>query len=333
MKEKKVTIVVPIYNVEKYLDKCLYSIINQSYRNLEIICINDGSKDNSEKIVLEYKKNDKRIVYIKKKNGGLSSARNTGIEKATGDYICFVDSDDWVNHEYVKKLVNNLEENNSDISICNIKHIYEDGKEKKVSFGITENKVMDECETLKELFIGDLLQNHTVNKLYKTELFRKNNILYPVGRIYEDVFTTYKLFLSAKRISLLNDYLYYYLQEREGSILTKPFNEKKLDLLDAIEEINNNKKISKYKLNKYIQIFYIRQLIGLFYHIFPVYNKETKKYFSNIFKKIKQHNSHKYSKGFVFNNKLKPFDKIKFIILDRHPRLYIFIMKKYLKIS
>ena len=333
MEKKKVTVVIPIYNVEKYLDKCLNSVINQNYKNLEIICVNDGSLDDSEKIVLRYKLKDKRIIYIKKENGGLSSARNVGIENAKGNYICFVDSDDWIDCNYVSKLVENIEKNDCDISICNIKHVYESGEEKKVSFGIVDNDIVNNYEALKELFVGNILQNHAVNKLYKIELFRSNNISFPIGRIYEDVFTTYKLFLASKKICLFNDYLYYYLQEREGSILTKKFNEKKLDLLDAIDEINNNQDLVKYKLGKYIQIFYIKQVISLFYHIFPFYNSKTKKYFNNIFKKIREHSSHNCLKGFLFNNKLSFFDKIKFSVLEIFPNLYVYLMKKKLNIK
>lgn len=332
-KEKKVSVVIPIYNVENYLDKCLSSVINQSYNNLEIICVNDGSSDNSEKIILEYVKKDDRIIYVKQKNGGLSFARNTGISKATGKYICFIDSDDWVSNDFVFKMVENLENNKSDISICNIKHIYIDGSEKKVSYGISNNMVLDSYDALKELFIGRVLQNHTVNKLYKLDLFKKNCITFPVGRIYEDVFTTYRLFLVSNKISLFNEYLYFYLQERDGSILTKKFDEKKLDLLDAINEIRNNEKLKKFKFDKYIQKFYVQQLIGLFYHIFPSYDKETKKYYNEIFKKIKKHDSHKCTKDIIFNKKISFFDKLKFIVLDNCPNLYCIIMKKYLKIK
>lgn len=331
MEKLKVSIIIPIYNVEKYLDKCLSSVTEQKYKNIEIICVNDGSKDKSEKIVLKYKEKDKRIVYVKKENGGLSSARNTGIDKATGDYICFVDSDDWISKDYVSKLMDSIIENNSDIAICNIKQLYSDGKEKKVSFKISENKVLNSHDALKELFIGTVLQNHAVNKVYKISLFRDNNIYFPIGKIYEDVFTTYRLFMVASKISLINDYLYFYLQEREGSILSKKFNDKRLDLLDAINEIISNKNLVRYDLEDYIQIFYIKQLIGLFYHIFPYYNKENKSYFKSVFNKIKKHDSHKCSKHFILNSKLSIFEKIKFFILNSNPNLYCNIMRRYLK--
>ncbi len=333
MEKIKVSIIIPIYNVENYLDKCLTSVVEQEYKNIEIICVNDGSKDKSEEIVLKYKEKDKRIIYIKKENGGLSSARNVGIDKASGDYICFVDSDDWISKDYVSKLMESIIENNSDIAICNIKQLYSDGKEKEVTFKISNNKVLNSHDALKELFIGNVLQNHAVNKVYKISLFRDNKIYFPIGKIYEDVFTTYKLFMVSSKISLINDYLYFYLQEREGSILSKKFNDKRLDLLDAISEIINDKKLTKYNLNDYLQIFYIKQLIGLFYHIFPYYTEKNKSYFQSIFDKIKKHDSHKCSKRFMFNNKLKFFDKIKFLILNTNPNLYCNIMRGYLRIN
>lgn len=328
--ERKVSIIIPVYNVEKYLDKCLKSVVKQKYKNIEILCINDGSTDNSENIIKKYQQKDKRIICISKKNGGLSSARNTGIDNATGEYICFVDSDDWITEDYVFKLVKNLEENNADISICNIKCVYSDGSEKKVSFKISQNELLSSNDALKELFIGEKLQNHAVNKLYKLELFKKNNIYFPVGRIYEDVFTTYKLFLVSNKIYIFTDYLYYYLQQREGSILSSDFNEKKLDLLDAFNEINKNECLNKRKIKEYIQIFYIKQLISLFYHIFPVYNKKSKKQLKKIFTKIKKHESSIIATNFLFNGKLKLVDKFKFMILKTSPLLYCKLMRMYL---
>jgi len=114
-----ISIIVPIYNVEIYLEKCLNSIINQTYKNIEILLINDGSSDNSLRICKKYQKKDKRIVLINKKNGGLSSARNAGIDKASGNYLLFIDSDDYIEIDMIEKLYNNIKSNNADISICN----------------------------------------------------------------------------------------------------------------------------------------------------------------------------------------------------------------------
>lgn len=326
--EEKVSIIVPIYNVESYIGKCLLSIINQDYKNLEIICINDGSTDNSEDVVLKYQKKDKRLIYIKKENGGLSSARNKGIEIATGEFICFIDSDDWIELNFVSKMVANLKKNDADITVCNIKFVYSNGDEKNTPFKIKNNMELNTKEALIELFKGNMLQNHAVNKLYKLSLFKENKISFPNGKIYEDVFTTYKLFAASKKIYVFNDYLYYYLQQREGSILTNKFTEKKLDLLDGIIEICKDESLNKYNLKNYIQVFYIKQLIGFFYHIFPLYNKESKKYFKKIFTKIKNHDSFKCSKKFLLNNELKTIDKIKFLILKTNTSCYCMIMKK-----
>lgn len=235
LKEKKlVSIVVPIYKVENYLKKCVDSIINQTYKSLEIILVDDGSPDNCGVICDEYKKMDKRIKVIHKKNGGLSDARNRGLDVATGEYICFVDSDDFVSELYIEKLLKKALKEKADIVACNFQYIDELGKiwvrkEK-------EDKVYFSKEAIKDIFTTT--QDTEVmmcNKIYKKNLFVDNNIKFPVGKLHEDNFTTYKLYDKANKIILINDKLYYYLQ-RNNSIMST-FNKRRLDILLALEEI------------------------------------------------------------------------------------------------
>ena len=167
---KKISIIVPIYNVEQYLDKCIESLVNQTYKNLEIILIDDGSKDNSRKIVNSWTAKDNRIKSIHKKNGGLSDARNAGMKIATGDYIGFVDSDDWINYKMYEVLINNLEKYNADISACAINKIDE-------KYFIDEKQVLNEniCmftaeEALENLIDEGILKQTLLNKLYKIEV-------------------------------------------------------------------------------------------------------------------------------------------------------------------
>ena len=326
-KNKIVSIVIPVYNVEKYIEKCIISVLKQTYKDIEIIIVNDGSTDKSEEKILKYVKNDKRIKYIVKKNGGLSSARNKGIENATGEYICFIDSDDWIAENYVECLISKIEKDKSDISICNIKYVYSDNSEKKPNYHIDKNETINNKTALKYLFKGEKYQNHAVNKLYKLNLFKDNNIRFPENRIYEDAFTMYKLLYKAKKISLCNKYLYFYLKNREGSILNTKFNEKRLDLLDAMVEISKEQFIKKMNIYNEFQEFYLCNLCGLFYYIFPNYNLKTRKKWKKSIKEIQEHESKKISKGYKKNKQLSLLKKIQTFLIYNNPGLFCYIMK------
>ena len=210
-----ISIVVPIYKVEKYINKCIESILNQTYKNLEIILVDDGSPDNCGKIADEYAKKDNRIKVIHKQNGGLSDARNAGIDIAKGKYIGFVDSDDYIEKDMYEYLINLINENNTDISICDFKYIYEDETVKRNKEQKVQNITLNKKEALIEL-LGNKIGNYAWNKLYKAELFKE--VRYPVGRKMEDYGTTYKLFDLSNRISLGSENKYNYLQ-RNDSIL------------------------------------------------------------------------------------------------------------------
>ena len=181
--EKLVSIIVPVYNVEKYLSKCIDSILAQTYKNLEIILVDDGSKDNSGTICDEYSKKDKRIKIIHKPNGGISDVRNHGLKIATGDYIGFVDSDDYIAEDMFETLVSLLEKNDADISIVSFYEYY-NGK----LIGVRENEnveIMNKVEAIKELLIDRKIQSYTWNKLFKKELF--DGLQFPVGKNFEDI--------------------------------------------------------------------------------------------------------------------------------------------------
>ena len=227
-KNDLVSIIVPVYNVEKYLRQCIESLINQTYKNIEIILVDDGSTDNSGKICDEYSKKDNRIKAIHKKNGGLSDARNYGIENAKGIYICFVDSDDYTDKKYIENLYHAIIENKADISICNFKLIFDNTKEKDCDIiqPTLINEEISNKEAVKLLFNPNSFGNYACNKMYKTELFK--GVKYPKGFVMEDLGTTYKLFLKSKKIAIFNDKLYYYVQRKE-SILHNPTKKFKLD--------------------------------------------------------------------------------------------------------
>ena len=235
MKENLVSIIIPVYNVEDYLKRCVDSIIGQTYKNIEIILIDDGSTDKSGNICDDYLKADKRIKVIHKKNGGLSDARNFGLNISQGDYVCFVDSDDFVSELYVEKLLENSLRTGADVCACNFYYI--DEFNKKWIKAEKQEKIYKSDEAIKDIFT--VKQNTEVmvwNKIYKKELLDKNDIKFPVGKIHEDNFTTYKIYDKANYVSLINDKLYYYYQ-RSDSIMGKAFNKKRFDILIALKEI------------------------------------------------------------------------------------------------
>jgi len=216
MQEELVSVIVPIYNVELYLEKYINSIINQTYKNLEIILVNDGSTDNSLQICEKFINKDKRIKIINKKNGGLSDARNKGIEKSSGKYLAFIDSDDYIDYNMIENLYNDIKKYDADISIVNYEKIFEDGNIQNENFSKNDFLVMDRETAIKNLLDNTLFGNYAWNKLYKKELF--NDIRYPFGRKMEDLGTTYKLFFKSNIVVYNPTKLYYYLQ-RNDSIL------------------------------------------------------------------------------------------------------------------
>lgn len=329
MKEKSlVTIVVPMYNVEKYIEKCLDSLINQTYKNIEVIVVNDGSKDNSLTITEKKANQDSRIKIVSQTNQGLSAARNTGIDNANGNYICFVDSDDFVHPDYVKLLLECIVENDADISVCNFFYIDEEGntwkrKEK-------EKKLYNNEEALKDIFSKE--QNTEVmtwNKLYKLQLFRDNKIYFPVGRYHEDNFTTYRLYYYSKKIAMISDELYYYLQ-RNNSIMGQKFNKKRLDILDAIDETKDFFKNKKIKLDEEIQCYEIIAKINILNNMIRDKYKEKERI--NIIDDIIK-NKKAYRKNKFIDKKTK----IALILLFGNGEIYAFsislfdLLKKHIK--
>ena len=226
----QISVVVPIYNVEKYLRKCLDSIVGQTYKNLEVILVDDGSTDTSGKIADEYAERDKRITVIHKENGGLSDARNAGIEIATGTFITFIDSDDYIDREMIDVLHNCAEGFTADFVTCRrIKFTDESIPEEKNS-GHIQYHVIDHKNQMREFLRGEEFSTTAWGKLYKTSLF--NEIRYPFGRLHEDVFTTYKLVHIAQKIVCTSFYGYYY-RMNEKSITHSAFSVRTLDAIEG----------------------------------------------------------------------------------------------------
>ena len=217
MKNLLVSVIVPIYNVEKYLRKCVDSILNQTYKNLEIILVDDGSPDNCGNICDEYALSDSRIRIIHKKNGGLSDARNAGLDIARGNYILFVDSDDYIDETMVEKLYEALEKEKAEMSLCSFVYVNEEGvpiKEKNNGIPI-KTEVLSGIEAIRHLG-SQRGACYTIAccKLYKAELFK--TIRFPKGKYHEDEFVSHELFGQCSRVACIDDGLYYYVQRNDS---------------------------------------------------------------------------------------------------------------------
>lgn len=314
MKNDLITIVVPIFNVEKYLRRCLNSIIEQTYKNLEIILVDDGSTDDSPIICDEYKKKDNRITVIHKKNGGLSEARNTGINIAKGKYIGFVDSDDWIEIDMYEKMYKKMIEENADIAICGRVVEYSNRTSKK---WYNENyMIMNNIDAIVALDSFKSFDMAAWDKLYKTELF--SNIKYPVGKKCEDCYVTYRLFDKCDKIIYIPECFYHYFQ-REGSI-TKS---KKVNMdyvYGSVEQLkyiekNHPEIIDTAKMN----VAFSNN--ALFHYMIEnnINDEKTRKQLHR--------NANKYRKEVFKNKNINMKKKIKFAIFIFTPNIYKFLIK------
>lgn len=230
-----ISIIVPIYNIERYVEHCLNSIINQTYKNIEILLINDGSIDNSPIICKKFMDTDNRVRVIKKENGGLSSARNAGIEEAQGQYLVFVDGDDYIHPDFVKSLLFAAEESNADIAVCGIQVVDEHSCQSQVlatggkykAYNPLKNETLD-SKLVEKLYYENRKYGFWYvvawNKIYKSEIFEE--LRYDEGKIYEDEFIFHKIIRKSRRVRFIPDELYYYVQRGNGITSEKKDNER-----------------------------------------------------------------------------------------------------------
>lgn len=223
----KISIIVPVYNVEKYLKKCVDSILAQTFKDFELILVDDGSPDNSGAMCDQYAKEDARVKVIHKENGGLSSARNAGIEAAKGDYLGFIDSDDFIATDMYELLYTNSIKEDADVSICGIFDVFQ-GKEPKVL--PAKYIVADKKEAMKLVLEAQLISVHAVNKLYKADIFQ--SIRYPEGMITEDAAVILAILDQTKKVVIDTAQKYYYYH-RDNSISSNRFSVKDLDTINV----------------------------------------------------------------------------------------------------
>lgn len=312
----KISVVIPVYNVEPYLERCINSILNQTYKNLDIILVDDGSTDDCGKICDNYKLIDSRITVFHKENGGLSDARNYGIERAIGKYITFVDSDDYIENDYVEYLYNLLVTNKCEISLCTHFVVLENGKRKVIGNG--ESAVLDTKTCLKRMLYHDVIDTSAWAKLYDIRLFE--NVRYPKGKLFEDIGTTYLLFLQCDKIACGYSPKYNYII-RSGSIVTGKFNPKKLDLIEMTDKMAEDvyKKFPELELalkrrRVYARFSTLNQMLDV---------KNNKRTQDEIIQFIL------HNKLFILLNKRAPVrDKVAVILLQLGFPLYRFVWKR-----
>lgn len=253
MNKCKLSIIVPVYGVEKYIDKCLNSLVKQSLKEIEIIVVNDGTKDNSQKIIDKYVKKypDKIKSYIKE-NGGQGSARNYGLKKTTGEYIGYVDSDDFVEKDMYKKLYNKAKENNYDIVVCGNYNVSEDYQNKNIDAFINNYNT-----DLENIFFGKMA---VWNKIYKRDILIKNKLEFKEKVWYEDLAFTLKAIMNSNTFAFIDEPLYDYLI-REGSTMNNSNVQRNLEILDAFNDIlsyiQHNKKEEYFSKIEFLAIDHI----------------------------------------------------------------------------
>ena len=275
--EPKMSIIVPVYNVEKYLRRCLDSILNQTLTDIEVICVNDGSPDTSPEILEEYQKKDNRIVVINQENGGLGAARNTGINAARGEYLGFVDSDDFIVPTMYEKLYRKAKEQDADVVLCNINLYFTESGETKI---FRDMRFYGNMERTGSFTVNEhprILQSIGVwDRIYRRAFIEKFNLRNPEKRIYEDVLFTVQTSVLASRIAIVNEPLYYYRKNTGISIVDKEVttDSYKFDFLKNLLESKEFLE-SRGEWEAFRREFLLFQFQGILYHQYNMQSYRT----------------------------------------------------------
>ena len=313
MEKNKVSIIIPIYKVENYIQECLDSVLNQSYQNLEIILVDDGSPDKCPEICEEFGKKDKRIKVIHQKNQGLSGARNTGMKNASGDYILFLDSDDYISKNYCSQAVKMAEEMKSDIVVGEIITVDENGADIDSNLGlkISNKKMFNNIQAMEEVVIEQQLRGYAWGKLLKREI--AENVTYPVGKAYEDRFTIYKYFAKANKVCLCPGAITYY-RLRESSITHSKNLDKWYDLIEGEESLLNFCKKHYPDLVPLAEAKFIGRYVHIWINFYDSGDREKTKELVKKMKVVYKKYGHKSS--------IKKVHKISFLMIFAMPHLY-----------
>jgi glycosyltransferase involved in cell wall biosynthesis len=298
-----ISVVIPVYNVEKYVSICIESIINQTYNNLEIILVNDGSTDSSRSICQKYCSLDSRISLINKENGGLGSARNCGIDNSKGDYICFVDSDDYVEHSFIQLLYQGIVDYNVKIVTCGRYRVKND--ELTPMFELSKSEVYNSKVAISKIIRSDDIDVSVWDKMFHCSLFDNNKFN---DWISEDIPVTIKALMSTDKIAHIGVPLYNYVY-REGSITTADFNIKKMSVFKSLKYTKKQLLSFDQSLSREFNYLYGSYLTLFFFEIFKKKNRNIVRYKHWLKRSILS--NLKYTLGpnssLSFRNKLKLF--------------------------
>ncbi|MED1205204.1 glycosyltransferase family 2 protein [Heyndrickxia acidicola] len=271
--DQKVSIVVPIYNVEDYVNRCITSILHQTYSNLEIILVNDGSTDNSGRIAENFAKADSRIKVLHQKNGGLSDARNTGIKQVTGAFTCFIDSDDWIKPDMIQVMLYTANKWNADVVQSAFYYAYN-------HYTLFDNRnfrqelppiLLDNHQLMKELVINERVKDFAWGKLYKTELIR--DLPFKKGVLFEDVFWSHQVLHRVGTYAMVQQPYYYYLQRNSSIVAT--YSLKHLDMIKGLQE--RQKFIEKHYKDLSLEAYKVLLKALLIHYNLLVMNKKKDK--------------------------------------------------------
>lgn len=315
MKAKDISVIVPVYNIEKYLPKCIDSIINQTYKTIEILLIDDGSTDESGKICDEYALKDNRIRVIHKENQGLSATRNIGIKESTCDYIVFIDSDDYINEDYLETLYNCIKETDSDVASVTYKVVRTDGTialDASHETGLKENETItfEGINIIKELLSQKIIKNFVWNKIYKKSIICD----FEIGVNYEDIAFACKVFSKTNKIAYINKSCYNYLKRNDS--ITATITESNLnDFGKAIEDRYTLIKKKYKELHNYNMYAFLESTLAL-----SIKNVITERKFKSIEKRVLKFIN-------IILNHIKDNEESFFKLLNDYQKLCIYLMK------
>lgn len=326
--ENKISIIVPVYNVEKYVKRCIDSILNQTYKNLEVILINDGSTDKSGYICDMYAGNDDRIKVIHQINKGLSKARDRGIKESSGEYILFIDSDDWIECNALEILMNNVKYEDIDILIYGYKVEFIQKDNKKIEIVTSEEKyyktVLDYLDDF-DIYRTNGLFGYCWNKMYKADIIRKNKVFFGEYLFPEDLYFNFKVLPYCKNIKIINKSFYHYMHQSEITL-----SKVKKDEIIVMNQIYDNtveflKKMNSYENNKeYVSTKYIENIMS--YILNEVFKSSHRiNNMKNLYNNIRVKDSIKYfNSDITFYRFMYPFVRFNLPIMTL---LYIYLYK------
>lgn len=314
MKNSKISVIIPVYKVEKYLSKCLESVINQTYKNLEIILVDDGSPDKSGEICDKYASRDERIKVIHKENGGVARARNTGLDAASGDYIGFVDSDDWIEPDMYELLINNATKYDADISMCG-ETVYEEGKIISASSG--EELLELSCIEAKKITVVGGTMGYIWNKIYKQSII--GDIRFdPQYGCSEDLMFVYQLVENTDKLVIDNHAKYNYFRN-EGGITKGEFGYGAFGVVDVMRNMLNCEKGSE------VYPYCVKGFTNAAFTVLSgiVINGKCEDKFDDLMAEILS-----FRKEIFFGHCHNKTDKIKVMLISFSPKLYRWVIKK-----